>query len=390
MNKLAHPKLLSRLHVRLILYLGIFVLLGVVLAYVRWQSIHKSIDEVSQEFLTSEAKRFEASRATTGDLIRALSYDYTIWDEMVDAIRSNDQVWLQENIEPALDTYKVDAAWVLTKSSQEIYRVARDGQDVAFPLNDLSEKQAQLFQKGYFVDFHTVIDGVVYQVLGAPAQPTTDIERSTVPQGYFFVARKLERPDIISRLESLGDVDVNISTNSGLEPRSITPRSGAFTFEDPIYGYDGLQVGAYRVAGYSAYIERTSNVLYGQYLIFMSVMLAFLSVIGVTIYLVVTLPMRRLSKSISARDPKALSQLKKRKDELGQVAELIVQEQEQELTLRATHMELEAAQAELEKQLRESERMNDLMVGRELRMVELKEQLRELKKKVPRKKGSSS
>ena len=122
----------------------------------------------------------------------------------------------------------------------------------------------------------------------------------------------------------------------------------------------------------------------------MSVMLAFLSVIGVTIYLVVTLPMRRLSKSISARDPKALSQLKKRKDELGQVAELIVQEQEQELTLRATHMELEAAQAELEKQLRESERMNDLMVGRELRMVELKEQLRELKKKVPRKKGSSS
>ena len=53
-------------------------------------------------------------------------------------------------------------------------------------------------------------------------------------------------------------------------------------------------------------------------------------------------------------------------------------------------MELEAAQAELEKQLREAERMNDLMVGRELRMVELKEQLRELKKKVPRKKGSSS
>lgn len=360
------------------------------MAYVRWQSINRSITNVSQEFLTSEAKRFEASRATTGDLIRALSYDYTIWDEMVDAIRFDDQVWLQENIEPALDTYKVDAAWVFTKDYQEIYRVARDEQNVAFPLNNLSEVQGQLFKKGYFVDFNAVIDGEIYQVLGAPAQPTTDVERSTVPQGYFFVARKLERSDIISRLESLGDFDVNITTNSGLDPRSIDPRAGAFSFEDPIYGYDGLQVGAYRVAGYSSYIERTSNVLYGQYLIFMGVMLAFLSVIGFTVYLVVTLPMRRLSKSISERDPKALSQLKKRKDELGQVAELIVQEQEQELTLKATHMELEAAQAELEKQLREAERMNDLMVGRELRMVELKEQLRELKKKVPRKKGSSS
>lgn len=386
MNKATHPKLLSRLHVRLILYLGIFVLFGMILAFARWQSINRSIAEVSQEFLTSETKRFEASRATTGDLIRALSYDYTIWDEMVDAIRSDDQLWFQENIEPALGTYKVDAAWVFTKDHQEIYRVARDNKGIAFPLSNLSDKQDQLFQKGYFVDFYAVIDGTIYQVLGAPAQPTTDIERSTPPQGYFFVARKLERPDIISRLESLGDVDVSISTKTGLDQRSIIPRSGAYTFEDPIYGYDRSQVGVYRVSGYSSYIERTSNVLYGQYLIFVGVMLAFLSFVGLTVYFAITLPMRRLSKSISDRDPKALALLMKRNDELGQVAELIVQEQKQEAALRSAHDELETAQAKLKSQLAETERMNDLMIGRELRMIELKKEIKDLTSRKRKKK----
>ena len=96
------------------LYLSIFVLLGGVLAYLRWHAVIQSIVSVSQELLNTEKQRFEASRATTGDLIRALSYDYTLWDEMVDAISRENQVWFRENITPALETYKVDAAWVFT------------------------------------------------------------------------------------------------------------------------------------------------------------------------------------------------------------------------------------------------------------------------------------
>jgi len=371
------------------LYLSIFVLLGGVLAYLRWHAVIQSIVSVSQELLNTEKQRFEASRATTGDLIRALSYDYTLWDEMVDAISRENQVWFRENITPALETYKVDAAWVFTSDYEQIYRVDRGGRGLEFPLQDFAQEQAQLFRDGNFVNFYSVIQGDLYQILGAPAQPTIDVGRVTSPQGYFFVARKLDRPDILNRLESLGDVDVKISTKTSIQDSLIVPRQGTFMFEDPIYGYNGEQVGVYNVSGYSSYMERTANLLYGQYLVFIVVILSFLMVIGVTIYLVITHPLRRLSKGIANRDPKALAYLRRRHDELGQVADLIVQEQDQELALQATQKELELAQLKLEKQLRESERMNDLMVGRELRMIELKNQLSELRKGKPKKKGES-
>ena len=68
-------------------------------------------------------------------------------------ISRENQVWFRENITPALETYKVDAAWVFTSDYEQIYRVDRGGRGLEFPLQDFAQEQAQLFRDGNFEIF---------------------------------------------------------------------------------------------------------------------------------------------------------------------------------------------------------------------------------------------
>ncbi len=381
MNKLGSTRFYLRLHVKLLLCLGAFIVLGGLLSYFRWQTVDRDIDSLATEVLTAEQQRFGASRATTTDLIKALTYDYTVWDDMVRAVRVRDIGWFEDNLTIALDTYKVDAIWVFNTQHDELFNVARDGQQISFPIEDLATASDKLYRDGYFVDFNALIDGEVYQILGAPVQPTSDIDRVTTPKGYLFAARKLSREDILSRLRSLVGDEVKITTNTTVKQPSIAPKQGKFSFEDPIYDYQGNQIASYSIEGHSAYIEKMASTLYDQRLIFIGAMLIFVSVVGATIYLIITRPLRQLSKNIANHNPSELARLQKRHDEFGQAADLIIRDQEQELALKVAHRELQVAQKALEDQLRDVERINDLMVDRELKMIELKKEIKSLRTK---------
>ena len=381
----------SRLHVKVLLILVVMGIIAISVALVRRASVNEEINSVTNEYLQSRQKSFEVSRGTTNDLIRALSYDYSIWDEMVDAVESEDETWFDEQIPNALNTYKVDAAWVLDTKYRQVYSANTAGNtEVSFPIRNFDTNANRLFKDGYFVEFNTLINGEIYQIFGAPIQPGSDIARATAPRGYFFVARKLSREDIVNRLSLVNDSDVKITSNIIDREPVIVPSEGLLQFESPILNEQGTKIGAYQVENYSEYMKSTSQVLLLQYRFFLAAMIILPLFMTLVFYFIISIPLRGLSESIANRDSKKLKTLVRRKDELGEAAQLVTRVQEQEIALKLSAEETMKARDELEKRAKEAERMNDLMVGRELRMVELKKQLQELKVQSSRKKGGSA
>lgn len=376
---------------KVLLILVVMGIIAISVALVRRASVNEEINSVTNEYLQSRQKSFEVSRGTTNDLIRALSYDYSIWDEMVDAVESEDETWFDEQIPNALNTYKVDAAWVLDTKYRQVYSANTAGNtEVSFPIRNFDTNANRLFKDGYFVEFNTLINGEIYQIFGAPIQPGSDIARATAPRGYFFVARKLSREDIVNRLSLVNDSDVKITSNIIDREPVIVPSEGLLQFESPILNEQGTKIGAYQVENYSEYMKSTSQVLLLQYRFFLAAMIILPLFMTLVFYFIISIPLRGLSESIANRDSKKLKTLVRRKDELGEAAQLVTRVQEQEIALKLSAEEIMKARDELEKRAKEAERMNDLMVGRELRMVELKKQLQELKVQSSRKKGGSA
>src|SRR5947209_7319497 len=47
-----------------------------------------------------------------GASLEAVSIDYTYWDEFVNFLHTHDENWAKQNIDPALKTFKINAAWI--------------------------------------------------------------------------------------------------------------------------------------------------------------------------------------------------------------------------------------------------------------------------------------
>jgi methyl-accepting chemotaxis protein len=121
-------------------------------------------------------------------------------------------------------------------------------------------------------------------------------------------------------------------------------------------------------------------------------MLVFLTAIIAIVYILISRPLRQLSDSFATGDAGRIEPLLRRKDEIGEAAKLMQQVQEQQKSLQVLNQAAEEARHRADLRSREAERMNDLMVGRELKMIALKKQLRDArspKRRSTKKEGPS-
>jgi len=384
--------LASRLHVKVLFLLAIIILITIAALFVRREKLTRDIDEIASSYALTRLKSFETTRAGNSELIKALSYDYTIWDEMVRSVRERDQQWFEDNIPGALETYQADEVWIFNQQFQTVYTAKKNADlDEQFPIPDLATQASELFQNGYFVEFHAVIDGQIHQVYGAPIQPTADSARATAPQGYLFVARELNEKPLAS-LSVSNDSDVTITTNAEKFDTKILPQDGVIHFRDPIFDWQRQVIGQYDVVHSSQVLRQNWLIIIQQFQIFTAFMLVFLTTIITIVYILISRPLRQLSDSIATGDAERIEPLLRRKDEIGEAAKLMQQVKEQEKSLQVLNQAAEEARHRADLRSREAERMNDLMVGRELKMIALKKQLRDArspKRRSTKKEGPS-
>lgn len=295
--------------------------------------------QIAQARATERNAMFDEFLRVRGDNLEALVEDSTIWDEFVNALRTNDRAWAEKHFtEETLPAHQVNGIWAYKLDRTLLFsrnnRYSKDLEQLPIP----PQAFAQLFEKQRTCHFYLQTPEGWMEIRGATVHPSHDRFRETPPQGYFFAAHIWINDDIrrMSLFTGYGIRIVPVQTVVGQSAEEY----GQITFSRLLPGWDGKPVAQILVENDSPIIRelrRTSQSLFIYLLIFGA---AVSCIIAVCLILWVRRPLRIIARNLETQNPSGLEPLSRQRDEFGKLAALI-------LRFRHTEEQLQKAEEEL-------------------------------------------
>ena len=337
----------------------------------------KKFREIRTDRLVEAKRAFDAFLVKDGEPLETLvDYD-TTWDTMVQAIQTNNQKWLSENVSnETLSAYKAYAVWIYSPDTTLIY--SRN----ALPLDAEQDKSAverqnntkpadlplpheafeKLFAAHSAAHFFIRVAGDLMEIRGATVHGSKDYARQTPQQGFFFVGRLWNGPP-------LEEMSLFSNTKLSLAPPQWQPREtvedGLIVFSKALSGWDGQPV-AHLVVKNEMPVVRLLNQsnerLIMSLFIFAGVLLL---LIYWSVVRWVSQPLRKIMDTLKRNDPKPIERLCWDHSEFGEMARTTRKFFEQRDNLVREMEERRATEEALrksEEELRHSQKME--AVGR--------------------------
>lgn len=303
---------------------------------------------------------FDKLLELNGSSLRTLVYDYTYWNEMVRFATVGDPRWAEGNLHDlTLSTYAVNAIWV--------YRTDRT---LAYSHNNLSMDELQgiplpkdalqlLFDRIESLHFFVKTSRGLVEIRGATIHSNDDPQRK-LPKGYFFAGR-LWNQSFLTQLSKATKSKVSIipfskDHNAG----TSNAEEGKILFFKTLHGWDGsslMKIHVERDSPLLAQLILSSRQQFALLILFASTIL---SLIYVFLWKWISVPIQSLSTALYREDASLLKRLENDTSEFGNLAQLIRKffEQKKKLTEEIIKRErIEATRAQLEEQLRHSQKM---------------------------------
>jgi len=269
-----------------------------------------------------------------GSPIETVAYDYTLWDELVDFIHSNNLAWVKDNIsENTLKTYQADAIWIYNLDFTEIYSVkskqAADLKGLPAPVDAVSS----ILLKNRFCHFFVNTQAGLMEIQGATIHPILDAKRVTPPQGYFFCGR-LWNKEYVDELEKLTRSTITVSTTEPARPNLKTLiKTNVIGFSKELPGWEGKPAAYLYVRIESRELESYKLFAKNALMIFAGFLVSVFIIMLISLKSLVSTPLSMISHVLETGKPANCPALEKDISEFGDIWRLICKffEQKQEL-----------------------------------------------------------
>lgn len=321
-------KLQAKAFLFMIALTGVFFAIYFTLSFVE----KEKTEEILRERRIEELNSFNRTIQIFSRALEIFSKDYTVWDDMVNFVKSEDKEWAVLNIEEPLKTFKANAAWVLNDKYELVYSVNNLSNKLLnnFPLSIHEVKD--IMDKRPLSNFFIMIDRDLYEIFYAPIQPTSDLERKTKPKGFFFVSKQWNKNVIndlsiqsgsVVKLEELKSDKSELSQQTGF----------SISIKKVLNGWDDKPVIDLVSTSDFKMLKKSSE----SYNLQMTVLLVFSILILLNIYFFlsryIVKPINLISRVLEEQNPAALRNLAKKKDEFGRLSQLIINFFSQKLQL---------------------------------------------------------
>ena len=256
----------------------------------------------------------------TSQPLRNFATDYSNWDEMLAFVHSGDPAWAAVNIDASLNTFNLQAAWVLRADGTLVYGATRQlGEPQHFPPLPLTQILEKIRREKFTGFFIAMPEGLL-EIRTAPIQPSSDVRRETEAQGWLLVGQ-LWNSAYLKTLTSILDSTLQLLP-AGQAP-APPPDNHGIRLQHDLPGWNGQPLQRlhldYRP---ESLIVPLQNDRYDMIIFcaFGFAIIAF-TIIGVSRW--VLKPLHQLEQSMESDSPAALTKLLNRPDEFGRLARLV-------------------------------------------------------------------
>ena len=256
----------------------------------------------------------------TSQPLRTFATDYSNWDEMLAFVHSGDPAWAAVNIDASLNTFNLQAAWVLRADGSLVYGAARQISEThrvpPLPLAQVLEKIRRKKFTGFFVE---VPEGLL-EIRTAPIQPSSDVRRDTEAQGWLLVGQLWDSA-YLKTLTSVLDSAVRLNP-PGPAPEPPPDNHGIHLQRDLTGWNDRALQQLHLDYRPESLIVPLENDRYDM-IIFCAFGVAVIASIFFGVSRWVLRPLHLLEQSMESDSPAALTKLLNQPDEFGRLARLV-------------------------------------------------------------------
>jgi len=245
------------------------------------------------------------------DKINQLVKDYSGWDDLIENISNKD--WLTKNVFTINTVFDLDYLWGFDAAGNIIFSNCHP--KVKMVNIDFQFSKALFDQTPYVHYFVKTPHGDIVEISGAIIVPSLDIAtRQSKPFGYLFLAKKLDS-GYFTRLGSLTDSKVMLR-----KPKS----ENTIVIDRVLRDSKMSPVATLYFVKESALIKDWKKLEVIYFITTLGVVMSFSLLSFLFIHLWVSRPLEKVSLSLSTNDSSNLDEMKDRRDEFGQISNMII------------------------------------------------------------------
>ena len=261
-------------------------------------------------------ERYKAVLKLESNLIRKIVFDYSFWDELVEFVETVDTTWSKENLESVITTFDVDYIYVFDKQKKLIYAYHPHHDTPLVPnITSLSNTAPQ------FKEFFQEDKGCFSQFFVAPIHYSADTQRKGEPLGFFIIGREWDA----SFLNDMEEITLGHSTLSTSQEH--------FRFALPLRNLNDSVVGYLRfdfTPSVLLFMSRLQNSIFISGLVIMLIVIFMFYLLTKDTFLT---PIQNISNALKTHKPFYILTLAQQKNELGEIATLILEYEKQKQLL---------------------------------------------------------
>ncbi len=243
-----------------------------------------------------------------------IAWDYSFWDEFIEAIDSRNEKWMEENITSILTSYHANYVSVYDENLKLVHQASL-GEPII--RNLIPEGALARLLGNPELSFYIMTPSGIFQVSCASIHPTSDPSHTkTKSSGYLFVAKHWNS-EFLEELSKLSTSSVELSTTTD------TPKIQSYhnlTSSVNLKGYNGnIEARILFHKEYESLRLYTRSAIY-VFVILLSLIFTTWMILRITIIKLVVKPLKKVTDMIGNDDLSFVEELKKSPLEYQQIA----------------------------------------------------------------------
>ena len=372
-----------------IFFLASFFVLVLSLIYVTGRS-KQQVFSLYDNRINDEKSVINSRMGDLTRLSKALSADYSQWDDAVSYLKGRMPNFPANNLnEATLDTFESSAMWIFRNDGKLVYKINNSESDEG--IIDFTPYQAginSILAKDHYINFSVQTKTGIMEIFGYTIVKTDDPQHLGSSSGYLLVGKLIIDETLIPLTNAdFQQVMMLLPNQINDYPKSYPQQKGQLIVTKDYKDITGKTI----VTLYVNVKDDSLPMIYRSGIEILIITLATYASLFIGVLLVVWIwivrPINKIYKSLEHQDVKHLKSLVKKDNEFGQIARLIADFFGQENQLEKDMNDNTRLLEELSANKSEIEHTNNVMLGRELKMIDLKKEIDELRAELSHKKG---